>query len=83
MSPDCKRNFRLKTRAIYLRLIRKFGYINIVNLVPKSDEILLKRLRNIKKAESRKKRSQNADDDSDDGDDIETSSFVSRSTAKR
>lgn len=82
MSDDCKRHFRLKTRAIYLRFIRKFGYIHIARFVPETDEILRKRLKNIEKAESKRKRNKNDNDDSSDEDDNDTNTFVSRSVAK-
>ena len=70
MSEDCQRHFRLKTRYLLQRLVRKFGYDIIVAMVPKNDEIMQKRLKNIRKAQARKERhdEKNDVDDSDDDD---------------
>ncbi|XP_068203114.1 RRP12-like protein [Palaemon carinicauda] len=74
MVVDCQKKFRNKTRDIFDRLMRKFGADRISALVPPDDEVLQKRLRNLRKVAARKKREREAkkggDDDSDD--DFET-----------
>ena len=45
MTEDCKRHFRLKTRYLFDRLVRKFGYDVIKDIIPKDDEMTLKRLK--------------------------------------
>lgn len=56
MTEDTKRHFRLKCRDILDRLVRKFGYEVIVKLIPESDEVMHKRLKNIRKIQTRKKK---------------------------
>jgi len=56
MTDDCKRNFRQTTRDMLSRMIRKFGSEAVESQVPKSDEVMLKRLRNLRKLDARKKR---------------------------
>merc|ERR550519_1637382 len=67
MTEDCKRHFRLKTRYLFDRLVRKFDYDVIKSLIPKDDETTLKRLNNIRKIQAHKKKSdeKNNDDNSD------------------
>ena len=60
MTEDCKRHFRLKTRYLLDRLVRKFGYELVAGMVPKNDEMTLKRLKNIKKLQMQKKRKEAA-----------------------
>ena len=60
MTDDCKRHFRQKVRDILVKLVRRYGIETITGLVPKSDELMHKRLRNIRKIETRK---QNARED--------------------
>ncbi|XP_034940350.1 RRP12-like protein [Chelonus insularis] len=72
MTDDCKRHFRQKVRDILVKLIRKFGFDTIVGMIPQSDELMHKRIKNIKKIEARKqklkeeKKEQKNKDDSDD-----------------
>lgn len=56
MSEDCKRHFRLRIRDVVSVLVRKFGADGIAPYVPQDDEIMLKRLRNLRKKEARRKR---------------------------
>lgn len=57
MTDDCKNHFRLKTRDIFDRLIRKFSYDVIRSLVPAEDVTLLRRLKNLKRINAKKKES--------------------------
>ncbi|KAK9890843.1 hypothetical protein WA026_012189 [Henosepilachna vigintioctopunctata] len=70
MTEHCKRHFRLKTRGILERLVRKFGPENISPFIPAEDTVMHKRLRNLRKLNSRKKKqkeqSKNMDSDDDD-----------------
>ncbi|XP_058797316.1 RRP12-like protein [Phymastichus coffea] len=71
MTDDCKRHFRQKVRDILIKLMRKFGADIITNIVPTSDHIMHKRLKNIRKVELRKQklketRKANKDDESDE-----------------
>lgn len=56
MSEDCKRHFRQKMRDIFIKLIRKYGIGPISSMVPVSDVILHKRLKNINKLEDAKRK---------------------------
>ncbi|KAK0081235.1 hypothetical protein PV325_012542 [Microctonus aethiopoides] len=56
MTDDCKRHFRQKVRDILVKLVRKFGINIITDLVPASEEVLHKRLKNIRKIETRKQK---------------------------
>lgn len=60
MKEDARHHFRFKTKMIYARLIRKFGYQNIYS---KSPDSIRKVLVNIQKAEKRKKRKKTAEED--------------------
>ena len=75
MPDDCMRHFRLKTRYLMDRLVRKFGYDLVSAIVPKDNVQMHKRLKNIKKVQVKKKKDKDAraaaaagdeDDDSDD-----------------
>ncbi|KAI4479190.1 hypothetical protein M0804_011329 [Polistes exclamans] len=57
MNDNCKRYFRQKVRDIFTKLIRKFSIKVISQMVPASDVILHKRLKNINKVEQLKKKS--------------------------
>ena len=78
MSEDCKRHFRIKTRFLLERMVRKFGHDLLLGLVPKGDEVMQKRLKNIRKAHARKdkdderrdKRRSGEDSDDEDGGDF-------------
>lgn len=56
MKDDCKRHFRQKMRDIFTKLIRKFGIGPISDMVPATDVILHKRLKNINKIEDAKRK---------------------------
>lgn len=73
MSDDCKRHYRLKTRYLFDRLVRKFGHDVVQSLVPKDDVMTHKRLKNIRKIQARKKRldEEKVQEDSDNEDDAE------------
>ena len=68
MSDDCKRHFRLKTKFLYERLVRKFGWDFVSSLVPKSDETTHKRLKNMRKDLARRARKHSEDSGNDDED---------------
>lgn len=53
MTEDCQKHFRRKIREILVKLIRKFGYDSIIELLPESHRKLAV---NIRKVENRKKR---------------------------
>jgi ribosomal RNA-processing protein 12 len=82
MSEDCKHHFRLKTRNLFDRLVRKFGFDTIVALVPASDTITHKRLRNLRKVQARKKKMQAKEDTDQNESDLEKS-FSVKSRPKR
>ncbi|XP_014218682.1 RRP12-like protein [Copidosoma floridanum] len=54
MTEDCKRHWRQKVRDILIKLVRKFGVDVIADMVPPSDLVMHKRLKNIRKIETRK-----------------------------
>lgn len=56
MTEDCKRHFRQKVRDIITKLIRKFGLETVTAMVPASDVVMHKRLKNIRKIEVRKQK---------------------------
>lgn len=56
MDDELKRVYLIKTRDIFIRLIRKCGADLVTKLVPEDDVVLLKRLNNIRKIEARKKK---------------------------
>ncbi|CAH0713508.1 unnamed protein product, partial [Brenthis ino] len=56
MADDCKRHSRLEIGYFLSRMTRKFGAELIEKLIPQQDEVMLKRLRNIRKMDNRKKR---------------------------
>lgn len=68
MNEDTKRHFRVKLRNILNRLIRKFDCDTISKYVPNTDIVMHKRLRNLRKLNSRKKRQQEKSADDDDSD---------------
>ncbi|KAK3875138.1 hypothetical protein Pcinc_019979 [Petrolisthes cinctipes] len=74
MQDDCQRKFRIKTRDIFDRLLRKFGADYVTALVPKGS-VLEKRLRNLRKAAARKQRDRDSKKDTQDDQDEE---FTSR-----
>ncbi|XP_076241511.1 RRP12-like protein isoform X2 [Calliopsis andreniformis] len=56
MSDDCHRHFRQKVRDILVKLIRKYGFETISGMIPSSNAMLHKRLKNINKMEEAKKK---------------------------
>uniref|UniRef100_A0A2P2HZC8 RRP12-like protein n=1 Tax=Hirondellea gigas TaxID=1518452 RepID=A0A2P2HZC8_9CRUS len=62
MTPDCARKYRLKTKSILTRLMRKFGDDYICKLVPAKHEILHRRMRNMRKEENRNRRQREAEE---------------------
>ncbi|KAG6446784.1 RRP12-like protein [Manduca sexta] len=56
MSEDCKRHSRLEIGYFLTRMLRKYGADTIEKLIPGSDEVMLRRLRNLRKIDNRKKR---------------------------
>lgn len=73
MTEDCKRCYRLKTRYLLDRIVRKFGYDFVLSMVPKDDTLTLKRLKNIRKKQMQQKRRKDGaePEDSDDDDDMD------------
>jgi ribosomal RNA-processing protein 12 len=82
MTEDCKHHFRLKTRNLFDRLVRKFGFDTIVAIVPASDAITHKRLHNLRKIQAKKKKMQAKEDSAENESDPENS-FVVRAHPKR
>ncbi|XP_017799417.1 PREDICTED: RRP12-like protein [Habropoda laboriosa] len=56
MNDDCHRHFRHKVRDILVKLLRKYGMETISGVIPTSNTILHKRLKNINKIEEAKKK---------------------------
>ena len=56
MNDDCHRHFRQKVRDILVKLLRKYGLETISGMIPPSNVILHKRLKNINKLEESKKK---------------------------
>ncbi|XP_053617752.1 RRP12-like protein [Plodia interpunctella] len=73
MPDDCKRHSRLEIGYFLSRMIRKYGADTVEKLIPSSDEVMLRRLRNIRKMENRKKRAKDGqtDQESDSDNDIQ------------
>ena len=68
MPEDCKRHFRIKTKFLYERLVRKFGWDFVSSLVPKSDLVTHKRLKNMRKTLARRARTFSEDSGNDEDD---------------
>ncbi|XP_026740295.1 RRP12-like protein [Trichoplusia ni] len=70
MAEDCKRHSRKEIGYFLTRMIRKFGADTVEKLIPPADEVMLRRLRNIRKFENRKKKlKENRRDQSDNDSD--------------
>ena len=69
MSEDCKRHFRVKTKFLYERMVRKFGWDFVSSHVPKNDEVTHKRLKNMRKDLARRAR-KNSDESGNDDEDF-------------
>jgi ribosomal RNA-processing protein 12 len=83
MTEDCKHHFRLKTRNLFDRLVRKFGFDTIVAIVPASDVITHKRLRNLRKIQTKKKKNMQAKEDIDENESDLEKSFAVKAHPKR
>ena len=68
MPEDCKRAFRVKTKYLLERLVRKFGWDYVSSLVPKSDLKMHKRLKNMRKELARMARRVSEDSGADEED---------------
>jgi len=68
MPDDCKRHFRIKTRYLLERLVRKFGWDYVSSFVPKNELKMHKRLKNMKKELARRARKMSEDSGADDED---------------
>jgi len=68
MPEDCKRHFRVKTKYLLERLVRKFGWDYVSSLVPKSELKMHKRLKNMRKELARRARKVSEDSGADDED---------------
>nr|CAH7732826.1 unnamed protein product [Callosobruchus chinensis] len=66
MTDDCKRHFRIKTRDILDRLVRKYGCEALTPYIPLSDTVMYKRLRNLRKLNSRKQRRKQQEKETED-----------------
>lgn len=69
MTDDCKKHSRIKIRDILDRLLRKFGYETVHDLIPSDDAIMLKRLNNLRKTNERKKRLKNSETEGEENSD--------------
>jgi len=76
MPEDCKRHFRVKTKYLLERLVRKFGWDYVSSLVPKSELKMHKRLKNMRKELARRARKMSEDSGADEED------FVTKSRHK-
>nr|XP_033324952.1 RRP12-like protein [Megalopta genalis] len=56
MTEDCQRHFRQKVRDILIKLLRKYGMEAISGMIPSSNVVLHKRLKNLNKLEETKKK---------------------------
>ncbi|XP_046963765.1 RRP12-like protein [Vanessa cardui] len=73
MSDDCKRHSRLEIGYFLTRMTRKYGAEFIEKLIPERDEVMLRRLRNIRKMDNRRKRMKEGEreQDNDTGSDMD------------
>ncbi|XP_047032780.1 RRP12-like protein [Helicoverpa zea] len=68
MPEDCKRHSRLEIGYFLTKMLRKFGADTVEKLIPQTDDVMLRRLRNIRKMDNRKKRQKDGQRDQSDGD---------------
>ena len=66
MPEDCKRHFRVKTKFLLERLVRKFGWDYVSSLVPRNDDKTHKRLKNMRKELARRARNVSEDSGADE-----------------
>lgn len=83
MTEDCRSHFRLRTRDIFHKLIRKFGCDSITPHVPESDTVTHKRLRNLRKLQSRKKKQRSALREAQEENDSEAEEFIIKAKPRR
>ncbi|XP_072934195.1 RRP12-like protein [Epargyreus clarus] len=79
MSDDCKRHSRLEIGYFLSRMIRKYGADTVEKLIPREDEVMLRRLRNIRKMDNRKKRQKESQKEQESDSDTE---FAVKGTSK-
>ena len=83
MTEDCKKYFRLRSRYLMDRLVKKFGFDLVSGLIPKNDHVTHKRLNNIRKMQARKEKMvEKKDHRGGDSDDDDESNFRVRSKQK-
>ncbi|XP_073947995.1 RRP12-like protein [Choristoneura fumiferana] len=68
MPEDCKRHSRLEIGYFLTRMIRKYGADTVEKLIPQGDDVMLRRLRNLRKLDNRKKRMKDSQKDQSDTD---------------
>jgi heme exporter protein D len=79
MSDDCKKYLRVPTKEIFVRVARKFGVSVLIGLVPEDDQVMQKRLKNIRKELERKARARKqGQQESDDEEDIDSQFTMAR-----
>ena len=69
MDEEHQRAYRIRTRDIFIRLMRKCGTDLVMKMVPEDDALLLKRLNNMRKIEARKKKARDQKDSQPGADD--------------
>lgn len=84
MTDDCKRHLRRETQHMLDRMMRKYGCEAIEKQVPSSDEIMAKRVRNLRKLHARKQRlREERIKNKQQVDDSEDEDFTVKARAKR
>jgi len=68
MPEDCRRHYRVKTKFLLERLVRKFGWDFVSSLVPREDAKMHKRLKNMRKEMARRARTVSEDSAGDEED---------------
>ncbi|XP_063628336.1 RRP12-like protein [Cydia splendana] len=69
MPEDCKRHSRLEIGYFLTRMIRKYGADTVEKLIPQEDEVMFRRLRNLRKLDNRKKRAKDSQKDQAESED--------------
>ncbi|XP_050305349.1 RRP12-like protein [Anthonomus grandis grandis] len=82
MTDDCKRHFRIKVRDILDRIVRKYGAETIMPFVPSDDQIMCKRIKNLRKLNDRKKRTKKDKKEQDEEDTVSMEDFIVKSKPK-
>lgn len=83
MTDDCRSHFRNRTRDILSKLVRKYGCDSISAHIPESDTVMHRRLRNIRKIQSRKKKQKEEWKKQQDEDESEDEEFAVKSKPRR